>query len=252
MNPRTGLLCGAVCCLLGSAVLGSAAAFAQEPGQKTFASPAEAAHALANAVAANNEQALAAILGNGVLSPDKEAARLERQNFTQKYNQMHRLLQEQDGAMLLYIGAENWPFPVPLVSNNGRWFFDSQAGKQEILYRSIGENEITAMDVADAFTAARKRSARKVSTADPAPETAERLAAAPPGTEESFSGYNFRVAGKGGVALVAYPAEYRVTGVTTFVLTNDGKLYEKDLGKDTAQVARRIQAPPDSGWHPVR
>jgi hypothetical protein len=243
MSIRIGLVCAAVCAAVG---------LAQEPGQRTFASPGAASHALANAVASNNEQELAAILGKGVLSPDKEAAKLERQNFAQKFNQMHRLLQEQDGTMVLYVGAENWPFPVPLVSNHGKWFFDSAAGKEEILYRSIGENEITAMDVSDEFAAAKKDGARKVSTGDPAAQTAGRLAAGSPGTEESFSGYNFRVVGNGGVALVAYPVEYRVSGVTTFVLTNDGKLYEKDLGKDTQALARQIQAPPASGWRPVQ
>jgi hypothetical protein len=187
-----------------------------------------------------------------VISPDKEAARLERHNFAEKYSQMHRLMKEQDGAMVLYVGAENWPFPVPLVSNQGKWFFDSEAGKEEIGYRTVGEDEITAMDVCDGFSAAKKNGVRKVSTGDPAAQTADKLAAGSAGTEEGFSGYNFRVVGNGGVALVAYPAEYRVTGVTTFVVTNDGKLYEKDLGKDTPQLARQIKAPPAAGWQAVQ
>src|SRR5579864_7353338 len=72
---------------------------------------------------------------------DEIEDKLEREQFSQKYQEMHRLVREADGNTVLYIGAENWPFPIPLVSTNGAWHFDSDAGKSEILFRTIGENE---------------------------------------------------------------------------------------------------------------
>lgn len=239
--------------VLCAAVIFVVSASAQEAGQKTFASAGAASNALVRAVQTNDEQALEAILGKGVISADKEAARLERHQFAEKYNQMHRLIQEQNGVMVLYVGAENWPFPVPLVSNNGKWFFDSEAGKEEIQYRRVGENEITAMEVCDRFEAAKKQGVRKVSTGgDPLTQTAEMLAAGSPGSQQTYSGYVFRVAeGGGNVALVGYPEQYRVSGVTTFILARDGKVYQKDLGNGTQQAAEQIKALPASGWQAV-
>ncbi|HEY7389648.1 MAG TPA: DUF2950 family protein [Bryobacteraceae bacterium] len=242
----------------GTYILCAAAVFAlsapaQEAGQKTFTSAADASNALVHSVQTNNEQALEAVLGKGVISADKEAARLERHQFAEKYDQMHRLIQEPNGAMVLYVGAENWPFPVPLVSNNGKWFFDSEAGKEEIQYRKVGEDEITAMEICERFEAAKKQRVRKVSTdGDPLTQTAETLAAGSPASEETYSGYVFRVVGNGGnVVLVAYPEEYRISGVTTFILTNDGKVYQKDLGNGTEQAAAQLKALPASGWQAV-
>jgi hypothetical protein len=239
--------------ILCAAAIFAVSASAQETGQRTFASAADASNALVRAVQTNNEQALESILGKGVVSTDKEAARLERHQFAEKYNQMHRLIQEQDGVMVLYVGAENWPFPVPLVSNNGKWFFDSEAGKEEIQYRRVGENEITAMEVCDRFEAAKKQGVRKVSTGgDPLTQTAEALAAGSPGSQQTYSGYLFRVVeGGGNVVLVAYPDQYRVSGVTTFILTNDGKVYQKDLGNGTEQAAEQLKSLPASGWQAV-
>lgn len=239
--------------VLCAAAIFVVSASAQEAGQKTFSSPGEASNALVHAVQTNNEQALETILGKGVISADKEAARLERHQFAEKYNQMHRLIQEQDGVMVLYVGAENWPFPVPLASNNGKWFFDSEAGKEEIKYRRVGENEITAMEICDRFETAKKQGVRKVSTGgDPLTQTAETLAVGSPGSQQTYSGYVFRAVGGGGnVALVAYPEQYRDSGVTTFILANDGKVYQKDLGNGTQQAAEQLKSLPASGWQAV-
>lgn len=239
---RSYLLCAAMCAGLASA---------QEPSQKTFTSAREACYALVQAVRSNNEQALEAVLGKGVMSPDKEEARLERNHFAEKYDQMHRLVEEPEGAMVLYVGAENWPFPVPLVSNRGKWFFDGEAGKEEIRYRRVGENEVTAMEVCDRFSAAKKQGARKASTQDAITKIAQKLAADSSGGRESFRGYNFRVVGGPNLALVAHPAEYRVSGVTTFLVTNDGAVYEKDLGNDTQRTADQLKDRPASGWRAV-
>jgi hypothetical protein len=238
--------------LLWSAAICAGLLSAQEPGQRTFASPGAACDALLHAVQNNNEQALEAILGKGVISPDKEAAQLERHQFTEKYAQMHRLVQEPEGALVLYVGAENWSFPVPLASNGGKWFFDGEAGKEEIRYRRVGENEITAMEVCDRFAAAKKQGSGQRPAGDAISQTAQKLAAASPGTRDNFRGYTFRTVGSGNLALVAQPAEYRVSGITTFLVTNDGTVYEKDLGTDTQRAAEQLKERPASGWRAVQ
>src|SRR5258705_3854369 len=123
---------------------------AQNSGPKTFASPGEASNALFQAVQDEDEEAVERILGAGkevTSSSDEIEDKLERERFSQKYQEMHRLVREPDGSTVLYIGAENWPFPIPLVSKNGAWFFDSDTGTQEILFRTVGENETTAIQV---------------------------------------------------------------------------------------------------------
>src|SRR5205823_12232649 len=124
--------------------------FGQRSEPRTFSSPGETSNALFQAVKNEDEQALEAILGAGkevTSSSDEVEDKLERERFGQKYQEMHRLVREPDGTTVLYIGAENWPFPIPLVSENGAWYFDSASGKQELLFRRVGENETTAIQV---------------------------------------------------------------------------------------------------------
>src|SRR6201984_573971 len=131
--------------------------FAQDLQRRMFSSPGEATDALFQAAQKEDEPTLEAILGAGkevTSSSDPEEDKLEREQFSQKYQEMHRLVQEPDGRTVLYIGAENWPFPIPLVSRNGAWYFDSDRGKQEILFRRIGENETTAIQVCEEFAMA--------------------------------------------------------------------------------------------------
>src|SRR6202051_3943724 len=210
--------------------------FAQgaQPGQpRTFSSPGEASHALFQAVQNRDEPALEAILGAGKevsSSSDEEQDKLEREQFKQKYQEMHRLVRETDGNTVLYIGAENWPFPVPLVSKNGKWYFDSDTGKQEILFRRIGENEATAIQVCEEFARAKNDEDAKAANEDPITRFAETLVSAGganPNDKDSnlFHGYYFRVvtrnSGAGAddskrtraMTLVAYPAEDRGSGV---------------------------------------
>ena len=71
--------------------------------------------------------------------------KVERELFVQKYQEMHRLGREADGSVTLYIGAENWPFPIPLVATNGVWRFDPDAGAKEVTFRRIGDNELRAL-----------------------------------------------------------------------------------------------------------
>src|SRR5436305_12628567 len=118
--------------------------FGQKSEPKTFSSPAEASNALFQAVKNEDEQALEAILGAGqevTSSSDEVEDKLERERFGQKYQEMHRLVRERDGTTVLYIGADNWPFTIPLVSKHGVWYFDSDNGTQEIRLWILREDE---------------------------------------------------------------------------------------------------------------
>jgi hypothetical protein len=135
--------------------------FAQEPGQRTFASAEEASRALFGAMQAQDEQASLSILGptaKDVLSSGDSQEDLDsRVSFVVKYQEMHRLVTEANGTVTLVAGAENWPFPIPLVKNNGWWYFDTAAGKDEIVFRRIGRNEISAMDACRDLVDAQKK-----------------------------------------------------------------------------------------------
>ena len=266
------LACGcasAVILALLLLVMGLAtSSFAQDAQPRTFSSPAEAVNALAQAAQKGDEPALEAILGGKEVtsSNDDVEDKLEREQFAQKYQEMHRLVKEPDGNTILYIGAENWPFPIPLVSKNGAWYFDSETGKQEILFRRIGENEATAIQVCEEFAMAANARASKEASYDPITQFAESLAAA--GTADAgkqeptpFHGYYFRVlpqsptAGSGkrtkGLTLVAYPVEYQSSGVKTFVVTARGVVFEKDLGSETKTIAPQMRVRTGSNWHPA-
>jgi hypothetical protein len=239
--------------------------FAQGSAPKTFSSPAEACQALTQAVKNGDEPGIDAILGTGkeaTSSSDQSEDRLEHEQFTQKYEQMHRLVKEADGSTMLYIGAENWPFPIPLVSSNGMWHFDSDRGKKEILFRTVGENESTAIQVCQEFAIANTESAAKADSEDPITKFAERLAQteAPDASGKDpvlFHGYYFRKITNGdtktpGLALVAYPAQYRSSGVMTFIVTkHHGVVYEKDLGPGTPTLAPQLKARSGSKWRPA-
>jgi hypothetical protein len=249
-------------------------ALAQKSEPKNFSSAGEASKALFQAVQNEDEEAVERILGvskDVTSSSDDIEDKLERNRFSQKYQEMHRLVREPDGSTVLYIGAENWPFPIPLVSKNGAWFFDSDAGSQEILFRTIGENETSAIHVCQALAkAAKAREGSETTTTgnDPVVQYAQTLVAesntktdntAPGDGYQSspFNGYYFRMvtgdsaAGNktGNLILVAYPADYRSSGVMTFVVTKNGVLYEKDLGPKTTIIAKNLKSRPDSSWH---
>jgi len=247
---------------------------AQKSGPETFSSPWKASNALFQAVQNSDEEAVERILGAGkevTSSSDEIEDKLERERFSQKYQEMHRLVREPDGSTVLYIGAENWPFPIPLVSKNGAWYFDSDTGTLEILFRTVGENETTAIQVCHALAKAKERSETETTGDDSIRKyvqilvsggTASAVSTARDIQKESspFHGYYFRVVtssrvgGTGGkktgaVALVAYPAEYRSSGVMTFIVTKNGTVYEKDLGSKTTTVAKKLERGPDSSWH---
>jgi Protein of unknown function (DUF2950) len=241
---------------------------AQESQPRTFSSPGEAVRALVEAAHNEDEPALEAIVGAGkevASSNDEVEDKLEREQFCRKYQEMHRLVREPDGSTVLYIGAENWPFPIPLVSKNGEWYFDSDRGKQEVLFRRIGENEATAIAVCEQFAMGKNEDDAKAASEDPITQFVQGLAsagAANAGNKESnpFHGYYFRIVTKNSaeassrirtkesVTLVAYPAEYQSSGVMTFMVSRD-VVYEKDLGPSTTTVAPKIKVPTGSSWH---
>ena len=209
---------------------------AEQSNPKTYRSAEEAAQALFSAVQAGDEQGVSQILGGDkelFSTDDTSLDDLDRQKFLEKYQEMHRLVRE-PGGTVLYVGAENWPFPISLISKNGAWSFDTGAGVHEILVRRIGANESFAIDVCHALA-----------------RPDERDAAALLGNPIPFNGYYFRARpGLGKTAFfIAYPAEYRSSGVMTFIVDHDGVVYERDLGPGTAEVARNMATyKPDSTW----
>jgi len=245
---------------------------AQNPIKKDFLSPEAASQALFTALQSHNEQVVMEILGGGkdlVSSGDESEDGIDRKRFAQKYQEMHRLVREPDGSEFLYIGAENWPFPIPLVLRAGEWRFDGNAGKREILFRRIGEDEGSAIDTCHALVLAIKQHGKKTTDNDPVAQYAETLVKtlqpsagnSPANSEAStvFHGYFFRILSKplsrisstsGGFTVVAYPDVYRASGVMTFVVAQDDVVYESDLGPDTVKVAKAINAwRPDSNWY---
>jgi hypothetical protein len=275
---------------------------AQQKGQKTFSSPQEASDALVTAVRANDEKALLDILGPDgkqiVSSGDEVEDANSRANFLQKYQEMHRLVKEPDGTTSLIIGAENWPAPIPLVNKGNSWYFDTKAGKAEILYRRIGRNEMSAIRVCQEAVAAQKEYYStqhheyaqsifsdegqhnglywKAAEGEPqspigplvASAVAEGYAKGRNGPPTPYHGYLYHILtrqGKNapggaksyivngkmteGFAFVAYPAEYRSSGVMTFVVGVDGVVYQKDLGKKTEVLGKAMKEfNPDSTW----
>ena len=133
---------------------------AQQKDQKTFASAEEASQAMITALEANDDAARLELLGKAgkdiISSGDPREDAENRANIIAKYKVLHRLVVEPDGSTTIYIGAENWPVPVPLVEKDGKWYFDTAAGKREVLFRRIGRNEISAIRVCEALVAAQK------------------------------------------------------------------------------------------------
>jgi hypothetical protein len=283
----------------------SAPMFAQDPGQRTFASAEDASRAFFAAMQAQGEQAPLSILGlagKDVLSSGDPQEDLDaRVSFVVKYQEMHRFVTEASGSVTLVVGAENWPFPIPLVKNNGSWYFDTDAGKDEIEFRRIGRNELAAMDACRELVEAQKQYfarppgdlpkqfAQKLvsdegrhnglywygasdefdSPINPLIAYArQNLPTDQVGEHVPFNGYMFRILtsqgrhapggakdfvvdGKmtAGFAFVAYPVEYRSSGVMTFIVDGSGAIYEKDLGPNTTKLAQAMTAyDPDSTW----
>jgi len=255
------------------------------PKGKAFAKPADAAAALYAAAVRNDDQELLVILGPDAKdvitwSDDANERREQREQFAQKYNQMHRLVREPDNTVALYVGAENWPLPIPIVEYHGAWYFGTVMGKQEIRYRRIGRNEVAAIEVCRALADAEKdyRSEAHQYTAKFVSDTGSHdglywksadnskkspigpylahagLSASGAVNSEPYHGYYYRILlhGSDDFAILAFPAMYRSSGVMTFLVNPDGTAYEKDLGDRTAVLAKEINSDhPDSTWKQV-
>ena len=276
-----------------------AAALAAGIVQQQFASPAEAAAALADAAGSNSAAKLLAVLGPEgrqlVFSGDKVADQRGRQQFAKAYGEANHIVQQSPESATLQIGTEDWPFPIPLVHGADGWRFDTVAGAREIIDRRIGRNELAAIEVCRAYVDAQrdyashglagsgileyaqhlmsgkgKHDGLYWPVAEGAPESpmgplfAQARAAGYSGTgaqnsHEPYHGYYYRILTRqgtsaaggaydylanghmiGGFALVAFPARYADSGVMTFIVNQDGEVYQKDLGRNTAAIARRM------------
>jgi hypothetical protein len=184
--------------------------------------------------------------------------------FVQKYREMHRLGRDADGSQTLYLGSENWPFPIPLVEKNGARHFDADAGRKEVMFRRIGENELRAMVICHELVAAERQFRANPKNASQVDNLLAPLVSAAANVSASaepilIHGYYFRAVanhqagGKvaGGFGFVAYPVEYRSSGVMTFIVTENDVVKEKDLGANPSALASALAQPPkDKGWVP--
>ncbi len=280
-------------------------AHGQSSGQKTFSSPTQAVDTLIQGVRDGNASALLVILGPGaeeiISSSDSVADKAGREQFLAGYESKHSLTRSGPQQLSLNIGKHDWPFPIPLVNANGTWYWDGAAGKDEILYRRIGNNELAAIDVCKGAVAAQRDYAASGHDGLPAGVYAQRLVSEPgkqnglywpvnegekpspagpllaqasaegygaSGNLSPYHGYyyhllkaqgadakggakNYVVDGKmtKGFALIAYPADYRSSGVMTFLVNESGTVYQKDLGDQTNHLASQMRDyNPDKTW----
>jgi len=282
---------------------------AQSPtAQPTFATPEEAIRAVGDAVEHNDTAAMLKLFGPGgkelVQPADDVGAREERANFAKMLHQKVQVERDptSPNRVTFSVGTEDWPFPIPLERNKaGKWYFDTEQGKMEVLARRVGRNELNAVEVCRGYVEAQLQYSNVDRDADGILEYAQKIVSSPgkqdglywegaPGNLvpksfagaaeavaeagkklEPYHGYYYRimkaqgpaadggavnyvVKGEmiGGFALVAWPAEYGVSGVKTFIVNHHGIVYEKDLGPATGTLARQMtQFNPDKGWHAV-
>jgi hypothetical protein len=300
-----------VCLISGTLFLLWAASSLHAGGMphRSFPSPEEAVTSLVTAVRANDMEEMLAILGPGnrelIFSGDDVMDRTEREKFLKAYDGMNILQKVSADKVTLCIGKDNWPLPIPIVKTGSKkWVFDAEQGKQEILNRRVGRNELNVMDVLHAYTDAQHEYASRDCSGGRMVEFAQNLISTQgkrdglywdvkEGEKESplgplvaraakegyadadlspFHGYYFKILkGQGkdaqggaydyvvkgkmllGFALVAYPAEYGNSGIMTFIVNQEGIIYEKDLGKDTTRMAEGMKIfDPDKTWKTVK
>ncbi len=302
------LICRTLVAFLGLALL-VPQTDAQAAVQMTFATPEEAAAELLQALEANDIDKLLAIFGPGAQdfsSGDPTLDRHDREVVALAMQQSWRWVPRGANAKELVIGDEGWPFPVPLAKKGSGWQFDTDAGKEEVLARRIGRNELKVIDLCRGYVRAQQAYASQPHDDKPAGLYAQKIRStadrqdglywsAKPGELPSplgdlaaeaaaegydrennpsapFWGYHFRIltaqgksapggaknyivdgAMSGGFALVAYPAKYGYSGVITFIVSQDGVVYETDLGEETAKLAGQVKDyNPDENWRKVQ
>ncbi len=281
--------------------------------QKYFPSPEDALKELVAAVKAKDKAALDQIFGpsgKDLRSSDEVQAANEFEEFTKHVAEKTSLVKENDSRVIIHLGNENWPYPIPLVKKNGQWFFDTEAGKEEVLNRRIGEDELTAMLVCRSYVKAQREYILKDWDGDGILAYAQKLRSDPgkrnglfwrhaPGEPVSplgelvakariegykkektvfkeqpvpFHGYYFKIltqqgehvpGGKydyiingnmvGGFGLVAFPSNWGKSGVMTFIVNQQGKVFQKNLGPDTMKIAQEMQSyDSDDTWTLVK
>ena len=285
--PAVAVITIVLSCLAATAQQPASATYspAEQPKGKAFSKPEAAGAALYAAAKRNDEAELLFVLGPDAKeivqwSDDATERREHRAMFAQKYEQMHRLVKEPDNTVALYVGAENWPLPIPLVEYHGAWYFDAELGRQEIRYRRIGNNEMNALEVCRTLVDAEKeyrtnahqytakfissdgshdglywKSADDTTKSPIGPYLAHAGVSGPDTTRsQPFHGYYYRILlqGSDAFAILAFPAEYRSSGVMAFLVGQDGSAYEKDLGERAASLASQVSSSHlDNSWKHV-
>ena len=277
---------------------------------QVFATPAEAVAALNQAVDTTNHAAFMRLFGpeaEELVNADTVQGAQEMAKFAEAFNTTNRLVRESDTRMVLEVGTNDWPFPIPLVKRASGWQWDTKAGKDELLNRRIGRNELEVLQVMRAYVDAQREYASKDRDEDEVLEFAQKLTSSPGKTDglywppelngetsplgplvadaqaegyfskgpeqqegpQPFHGYLFKIltsqgkhapGGKydyiingnmiGGFAMVGWPADYGDSGVMTFIVNQQGRVYQKDLGEDTAKIVKKMKAyDPDPSWH---
>ena len=293
-------------CVLGVSLTAAAQAKPVSPvPQRGFDTPQAAADALVQAAGAFDQAALKEILGPDsedlIASKDTVQDKNRAAVFAAKANEKKsvELSATNRKRAILSVGLEQWPLPIPIVQRKGKWYFDTKEGRDVILLRRIGANELDAITICHGYVEAQREYASQIHGDSGVNQYAQRILSTPgkqdglawrnpdgslggPVSEgvakaieqgytngsEPFHGYYFKIlkgqgpaaplgqldfviqgAMIGGFALVAAPAEYRVTGVKTFIVSHDGIVYEKDLGPDTLKIVKDMDRyNPDKTW----
>lgn len=299
------VLCVALLVMIGGVIISCGKpekSATESTAPRTFATPDAAGAAFLEAAKSGDQAALLAIFGpdgkSALFSGDAVKDKNNFRDFVDAYNQMHRWREIKVGGDILYVGADNYPFPIPLGKNaSGQWVFDTAAGLDEILARRIGKDELTAIAASGAIAEAQakyfskqKQYAQKFISDEgkqnglywpvaagqaPSPleevrDFAKAMGYTNAGDKpQEFGGYYFKFLKQGadakggandfdvngrmiGFAVVAYPVEYRNSGIMTFIVGKDGVVYQKDLGEKTVELAEAMtEYDPSSAWKPA-
>jgi hypothetical protein len=299
--------------MLGAAAMAMAPARLPAAEQKTeikqlaFATPEEAIKALVDATKSADHAALRDIFGpegKTLVTGDRVQDAAAFELFCKEVGKMCVPVSQGDNKVILNIGDENWPFPIPLVKKEGQWFFDTAAGKEEVINRHIGADELNTIGVCHAYVEAQRQYAAKDRDGNEVLKYAQKFKSAPgkkdglywdSATDEEQSpfgplvaeareeGYTPRKAGEGphpfhgyifriltrqgaaapggkysytingnmiaGFAMIAWPANWGKSGIMTFIINQQGKVYQRNFGPKAAQLAAAItEYNPDKGW----
>jgi hypothetical protein len=277
---------------------------------RAFGTPEEAVKALSLAASARDDAALQAIFGpdyDQIKDPYPAQAARDLVLFDTAILQTNRITRRSDTSCFIEIGTNYWPFPVPLVKQGGQWHFDALAGREEMLNRRIGDNELFTLQVVRTYAEAQREYASRLHDDSEVQVFAQKLVSSPgkhdglywppegsgqlsplgPGVAcaqpeieggdtnavaQPFHGYYYKIltrqgkhapGGKydyitkgkmiGGFALAAYPAYYGQTGIMTFIVNQQGRVYQKDLGSKTDSIGAKMKEfDPDSTWQPSK